>query len=258
LLKGPSLIALSVTIALGGLGLYYLFNKQKKALFTHTRKPKIEYFNVGRDFDDIKVPMIHKHRNVLHKIGWTIPFTHQLGEDRFPPAGSVRVSNDSYSVFDDTAREDGFAGGAYAFAGSMIPSTPYSSDSLPVNSTDPVLDAAIADTDSVPSIIVDPHALTPKVIDLQNQILKMIIANTTSVNVILSNIDTIKQSISTYRHKLRLVYEQVQNRNITPIQLQQYLMQVISDISTQLQLPLSPQFTLMMNQSPFSPVLSLV
>lgn len=245
-------------VAAGGLGIYYLVEhfKNKQSFFTHTKKPKMEYFNVGRDFDDIEVPMIHKHRNVLHKIGWTIPFTHQL--EGFPPADSVKVSNDSYSVFDDTARDDGFAGNAYAFAGSMIPSTPYTSDSLPVNSTDPVLDAAIADTDSVPSIIADPHTMTPKVIDLQNQILKMIIANTTSVNVILTNIDTIKQSIATYRHKLKLVYEQVQNRNITPLQLQQYIMQIISDISTQLQLPLSPQFTMMMNQSPYQPVTALM
>jgi hypothetical protein len=244
-------------IAAGGIGIYYLVEhfKQKNAFFTTTKKPKVEYFNVGRDFDDIEVPMIHKHRNVLHKIGWTVPFTHQL-EHRFHPIGDgVKVSNDSYSVFDDTAREDGFAGNAYAFAGSLIPSTPYSPDSLPVNSTDPVLDAAIADTDTVPTIIADPRDMAPKVIDLQNQILKMIIANTTSVNVILSNIDTIKQSIATYRHKLKLVYEQVQNRNITPIQLQQYLMQVISDISTQLQLPLSPRFVMMMNQSPYQPVM---
>jgi hypothetical protein len=246
-----------LTVALGGLGIYYLYNHFKsKSNFTTTKK---EYFNIGRDFDDIEVPLIpypHKRENVHHKIGWTIPFTHEL-EDRFPPVGSIKVSNDSYSVFDDTAREDGFAGNTRAFAGILAqpgPMSPFDVENIPVNSTSPTVTAAIGDVDTTPALMIDPNVFTPRIIDAQNQVLKMIIANTTSVNTILTNIDAIKQMISTYRHKIRLSYEQLQQRNITPLQFQQFLMQIVAEITAKMELPLTPRFTAMLNRVPFVPV----
>lgn len=247
-----------IAIAGAGLGIYLLYNhfKNSTAAFTTTKK---EYFNLGDAFDDVSVPIynIPKPRNVKHAIGWTVPLVQDM-PDVFPPSGEARVSNDSYSNFDDTAREDGFAGHSKAYAGLMLPSTPLDSAVMPVNSTSPITDAAIADTDTVPSVIVDPANMHPHIINIENQILKMIIANTSSLNTILTNIDTIKQSIHTYRHKLRLAYEQVQNRNITPIQFNQFLLQVISDISSSLELPLKPQFIAIMNSSPYIPVIPLM
>jgi hypothetical protein len=242
-----------IAIAGAGLGIYFLYKHfNTKANFTTTRKN--EYFNTGRSFDDIRVPIfnIPKPRNVHHAIGWTIPFVHDL-PGVFPPSGNNRVSNDSYSNFDDTAREDGFAGLSRAYAGMMLPSTPMDSAVMPVSSTDPMVDAAIGDTDTVASIIVDPSSMHPHLINIENQILKIIISNTTSLNTILTNIDTIKQSISTYRHKLRLAYDQVAQRNITQVQFNQFLMQVVSDIATKLELPLKPQFTAILNRSPYIP-----
>lgn len=188
--------------------------------------------------------------------------------------GMNRVSNDSYNVFNDDTRGDGFAGAA-----GEIPQSPYSTPDAfnspfssqqqsqfvggnappPVNSTDPLQTAAIGDTSTIPTIIVDPPMPDDiRVINIQNQILKMIIANTTSVKTILSNIDTIKDSIDTYRYKLHLTFQQLQLGNITPMQMNQFLIQVIQEIATNLQLPLKPEFIMQLGAAPYVPVTPLM
>lgn len=330
-------------------------------------------YNFGNDFDPITVPNFKKKTGTLYRMGWVVPNfedvpTYQVDqESKTPFVPSYRhhlknqpmlsrVLNDSYSIYNDDKRGDGFAsyfgrvnsfntssasssvggtpvgpsslisygstgvgaavgdsinvGGGPAdpytstgtpypspfgpppppggvalwggtgpggFGGAGPPPPPFFGDSpsipinqfqqqnqlsefgpggpQPVNSTDPVFDAAVADTDSIPSIVVNPgDTAMPHIIGVMNQVLKMIISNTTSVNTVLSNIDTIKQSIKRYGHKLHEAYRQVQIGNITPIQYNQFLMQVVSDVSNELQLPLNPTFAAQLNASPFQPI----
>lgn len=185
-----------------------------------------------------------------------------------------RIGNNSYNLFNDNARGDGFAGAAGEIVQSpySTPSSfnsPFSSQQQsqfvggqapqPVNTTDPLQTAAIGDTSTVPTIIVDPPVPDDvRVINIENQILKMIIANTTSVRTILSNIDTIKDSIDTYRYKIHLTFQQLQLGNITPVQMNQFLTQVILEIATNLQLPLNPSFIMSLGAAPYVPVTPLL
>lgn len=280
------IIALLVGVA--GIVLYSTF--KNKPVKSSLAEEELDHYTNSNSFDPITVP----RRDVIkHKMGWTIPnfdeikhpttimdqdsitpYIPNYGQDLRHKPSLARVSNDSYSPYNDDERGDGFTAFARSYNASpgfgMPPPSipinqyqePMSSMSefgpdgpRPVNSTDPVFDAAVSDTDSIPAIMVDPNSMADiNIVNIQNQILKMIIANSTNVNTILSNIDTIKHSIRTYRHKLKGAYDQVQSGGITPIQLNQFLMQVISEISTHLQLPLSPQFTAQMNASPYQPV----
>jgi hypothetical protein len=303
-------------IAIGGALFVALLPKfQHHANFTQT-------FNVsgGDDFDDIVVNVPDEELEAagghLHKIGWTMPFSHELYDTHIPyrkykflehkfitevdPTLGGRVSNDSFSLLDDARRADGFAnysrsfnvavagpptaGGAMAYGpmmggpgGPPIPGmdpamtpgadpgmdpnqiTPVTPDPMPVNSMNPIMTAAIADTDTVPSILVNPSMIgDKKVISLENQILKMIIANAGNTNVVLTNIDTIKASIRHYRHRLESIQEQLTLGAVTPPMFHQFLMQVISDIAQKLELPMNPQFTAQMNAMPYVPASPMI
>lgn len=298
-------------VALGGALFVALLPKiqhQQHANFTQT-------FNVSRgdDFDDIVVNVpdeLLESEGHLHKMGWTMPFSHELYDTHIPyhkykylehkfitevdPTLGGRVSNDSFNVYDDARRADGFANFAHSFnvavagpptagasmaygpmmggaGGPPVPGmdpgmtpgadpgmdpnqiTPMSPDPLPVNSTNPIMTASIADTDTIPAILVDPGGPDNKVISLENQLLKMLIANAGNTNVVLTNIDTIKASIRHYRNRLKSIQEQMQMGSVTPPMFQQFLTQVISDIAQRLELPMNPQFTAQMNSMPYMP-----
>lgn len=252
----------------------------------------LDTYTNSRSFDPITVPNFRNKAKTLYKMGWVVPdfedvSVTDVSQEAMTPYNPyyrrqlhrnpelTRVQNDSFSLFNDDARGDGFTSGlarSYNAYSPQVPPghsvpIPINQDQQaamfnefgpnapqPVNSTDPVFDAAVADTTSIPPVVVDPgNTVGAHVIGIQNQVLKMIIANTTSVNTILSNIDTIKQSIKQYGTKLRMAYEQVQVGNLSQDQFTQFLMQTVSDVANQLQLPLNPAFAATLSQSPFQP-----
>lgn len=88
-----------------------------------------------------------------------------------------------------------------------------------------------------------PATTDPKILDLQNRILRMIVSRTSNVSTVLSNIETIKAEILTYTAKLQLAQQQVDARVINTLQLSQYLTQIAEDIATKLQIQLNPTAT---------------
>ena len=87
-----------------------------------------------------------------------------------------------------------------------------------------------------------PATTDPKIVELQNKILKMIVSGTTNVSTVLSNMDTIKANILTYTAKLQLAQQQLDARVITPSQMDQYLSSIVQEIATNLQITLNPSF----------------
>jgi hypothetical protein len=205
----------------------------------HSYRKKHHHHHHHSISQDMDHHVVNDSDSIKHKMRWTIPPLEK--EDPYEYENEAeeddtygRVGNVSYTPGTDFARGDGFA-----FAAGTV--DPSGISSLPLTTTSPVVTGAASGTvpPSITATSTSPP-VDPQLMDLQNRVLKMIIANTSNVQVILSSIDTIKAAIQTYTGRLSLLQQQQALGRIFPYQLTLYLMQIVNEIALQLNIPLKP------------------
>jgi hypothetical protein len=242
-----------ILLAVSGIAALFIIHnfatkeKQQTQKSNHSFR-KHHHFNPHKQYrsaQDIDHHVVHESDHIKQRMGWTLPKLededereesiiegYENQEEDSDPFG--RVANSSYTPGIPDARGDGFA-----FAAGTV--DPSGISSLPLTTTSPVVTGAASGTvpPSITATSTSPP-VDPQLMDLQNRVLKMIIANTSNVQVILSSIDTIKAAIQTYTGRLSLLQQQQALGRIFPYQLTLYLMQIVNEIALQLNIPLKP------------------
>ena len=172
---------------------------------------------------------------ILQRMGWTVPFS-SGGRDYGDEARSTR------KTFDADIRS------RYEIGHPSVGGLTFLKDSQRHVSNSEyayaarAYDATTDVTTTSSSTSTTPSTTDPKIVDLQNRILKMIVSRTSNVSTVLSNIDTIKASILTYTSKLQLAQQQVDAHVITTAQMSQYLASIAEEIAKNLQITLNPTY----------------
>jgi hypothetical protein len=183
--------------------------------------------NIGEDFgvtEDIP----------LQKIGFTVPFS--TATEYGTGTRAVRKDYPAARLLYENAYEVGHPSTA------GLPFLIDKTTGKRVANSDNAFKARAFETSTTTTTTPTPTTTDPKITDMQNRILRMIVSRTSNVSTVLSNIETIKAEILTYTAKLQLAQQQVDAHVISPLQLSQYLTQIAEDIATKLQIQLNPAY----------------